>query len=165
MAEPVEMDPVDRITVGTIGPLGKRTFLLQARQGGRVFTVKMEKAQVAALVEYLGKLVSQGGRPGELPEEMELEDPQEPEWTVGTVGISYDESTDRFLLVIEEAAPEDAQGDSARLGASREQVAALAIRGTVLVEAGRPPCPLCGFPLDPSGHTCPKTNGHRPPAT
>lgn len=160
------MDPVDRITVGTIGPVGKRTFLLQARQGGRVFTVKMEKAQVAALAEYLGKLVSQGARPGHLPEELDLEDPQEPEWAVGTVGISYDEATDRFLLVIEEAImEEDREGASARIGTSREQVAALAIRGTSLVEAGRPPCPLCGFPLDPNGHACPKTNGHRPPTT
>ncbi|MHB8593573.1 MAG: DUF3090 family protein, partial [Acidimicrobiales bacterium] len=45
------------------------------------------------------------------------------------------------------------------------QAAAFAIRATSLVEAGRPPCPLCGLPLDPSGHQCPRTNGHRPPAT
>ena len=34
-----------------------------------------------------------------------------------------------------------------------------------LVEAGRPPCPLCSLPLDPAGHDCPRTNGHRPPVT
>ncbi|MGH9041277.1 MAG: DUF3090 family protein, partial [Acidimicrobiia bacterium] len=28
------------------------------------------------------------------------------------------------------------------------------------VVAGRPPCPLCGGPLDPEGHVCPKLNGH-----
>jgi uncharacterized repeat protein (TIGR03847 family) len=27
--------------------------------------------------------------------------------------------------------------------------------------AGRPPCPLCGLPLDVSGHVCPRQNGHR----
>ena len=34
-----------------------------------------------------------------------------------------------------------------------------------VVAAGRPPCPLCGFPLDPEGHICPRLNGyHRQPA-
>ena len=53
----------------------------------------------------------------------------------------------------------------ARILLTREQAAAFAIRATQLVEAGRPPCPLCGLPLDPSGHDCPRTNGHRPPVT
>ena len=29
-----------------------------------------------------------------------------------------------------------------------------------VVRAGRPVCPLCGRPMDPDGHACPKTNGH-----
>jgi uncharacterized repeat protein (TIGR03847 family) len=31
-----------------------------------------------------------------------------------------------------------------------------------VVAAGRPPCPLCGGPLDATGHICPKRNGHHP---
>jgi uncharacterized repeat protein (TIGR03847 family) len=63
-------------------------------------------------------------------------------------------------------APEDllgGDGATARFLATREQMAALAIRSAQLVEAGRPACPLCGYPLDPSGHQCIRTNGHRPP--
>ena len=56
-------------------------------------------------------------------------------------------------------------GHVLRVALSREQAAAFAIHATRLVEAGRPPCPLCSFPLDPSGHDCPRTNGHRPPVT
>lgn len=29
-----------------------------------------------------------------------------------------------------------------------------------VVRAGRPPCPLCGAPLDPTGHFCVRRNGH-----
>jgi uncharacterized repeat protein (TIGR03847 family) len=29
-----------------------------------------------------------------------------------------------------------------------------------IVAAGRPPCPLCGNPLDPEGHICPRLNGY-----
>ena len=28
------------------------------------------------------------------------------------------------------------------------------------VAAGRPPCPFCGQPLDPTGHICPRKNGY-----
>ena len=52
-----------------------------------------------------------------------------------------------------------------RVALTREQAAAFAIHATRLVESGRPPCPLCALPLDPAGHDCPRTNGHRPPVT
>ena len=29
-----------------------------------------------------------------------------------------------------------------------------------LCRAGRPPCPLCGAPIDMEGHICPRHNGH-----
>jgi uncharacterized repeat protein (TIGR03847 family) len=55
------------------------------------------------------------------------------------------------------------RGAVARFGLTRGQAAALAMRGATLVATGRAACPLCGYPLDPRGHVCPKTNGHRPP--
>jgi uncharacterized repeat protein (TIGR03847 family) len=60
---------------------------------------------------------------------------------------------------------EDANEDGAigRLAFTRAQAAALTVRGTSLVTAGRATCPLCGYPMDPAGHSCPKTNGHRAP--
>ncbi|MGH9131455.1 MAG: DUF3090 family protein [Acidimicrobiales bacterium] len=160
---PHDLPFLDRLTVGAIGQPGERAFFLQAGQGERLLTFKIEKTQVAALAQYLGRLLGSISRPGQVPEAPELDPADPPEWAVGTLGLSYDAETDRVLLVIEQAVGEDESGETARLGATREQAAALAIRGTQLVEAGRPPCPLCGYPLDPSGHACPRTNGHRPP--
>jgi uncharacterized repeat protein (TIGR03847 family) len=34
-------------------------------------------------------------------------------------------------------------------------------RALEIVAAGRPPCPLCGQPLDADGHICVRLNGHR----
>ncbi|MBA2721170.1 MAG: DUF3090 family protein [Chloroflexi bacterium] len=47
----------------------------------------------------------------------------------------------------------------------RVRLTADAARGFVnraleVVSAGRLPCPLCGQPLDPQGHICPRRNGH-----
>jgi uncharacterized repeat protein (TIGR03847 family) len=163
MSEGYDLPAPERITVGTVGEVGNRLFLLQCRQGTTLLTLKIEKQQVAVVADYLARIVRDQSRPGHLPEELELE-PAEPAWVVGTVGVSYDDAEDRVVLVIEELVPEDETGAIARLSISREQAAAFTIQATRLVESGRPPCPLCGSPLDPSGHECPRTNGHRPPA-
>jgi uncharacterized repeat protein (TIGR03847 family) len=52
------------------------------------------------------------------------------------------------------------EGYLARLYLTADQARAMATRGSAAVERGRPPCPLCGGPLDPSGHICPRLNGH-----
>lgn len=149
--------------MGTVGPVGQRLFLLQCRQEPVLLTLKIEKQQVAVLADYLARIVRDEERPGHLPDESSLEEPTDPAWAVGTIGVSYDDHDDRIVIVIEELVPEGEHGAIARLAISREQAAAFTIQATRLVESGRPPCPLCGSPLDPSGHECPRTNGHRPP--
>ena len=163
MSEGYDLSAPERISVGTVGPVGDRLFLLQCRQGPVLLTLKIEKQQVAVVADYLARIVKDQERPGHLPDEVPLEDPAEPAWVVGTIGVSYDENDDRVILVIEELVPDDESGAIARLSISREQAAGFAIQATRVVESGRPPCPLCGSPLDPTGHECPRTNGHRPP--
>ena len=158
----MDLDAPDVFSVGTTGPVGERLFLLHFSEGAARATVKVEKQQVAVLATYLSRIVRQLGRPGRLPEDLDFDVEVEPDWVVGTIGVSYDEDADRLIVIVEEAGD---GGAVARVAITREQAAAFAIRATSLVEAGRPPCPLCGFPLDPSGHDCPRTNGHRPPAT
>jgi uncharacterized repeat protein (TIGR03847 family) len=161
----LDLGDLDRFTVGTEGPVGRRVFLVQCRSGATLLTLKAEKQQVSVLAEYLGRVLSDLERPTDLPEDLELEEPTEPHWVIGTLGFTYDDGIDRVVLVAEELVAEDEDGDVARFSITRAQAAAFAIRATSLVEAGRPPCPLCGLPIDPSGHRCPRTNGHRPPAT
>lgn len=164
MTEAYDLAAPDRFTVGTVGPVGQRLFLLQCREGRQLLTLKVEKRQVAVLAATLATIVRDHERPGHLPDDLTLEEPAGPDWTAGTIGVSYDEDDGRIVLVVEELVAEGEAGAVARVSISREQAAAFAIRATALVEAGRPPCPLCGSPLDPSGHECPRTNGHRPPA-
>jgi uncharacterized repeat protein (TIGR03847 family) len=180
VSESFELMELNRITVGTVGLPGQRIFFLQARQDDQVLTLKMEKIQVAALAAWIAKTLEDLPAPGQLPDEHDLE--PEPfldaAWVVGSLGGAYDAEVDRIVVVAAEVTPEPEEpesmedpldalathdGATARLGATREQMAALAIRATTLVSSGRPPCPLCGYPIDPRGHACPKTNGDRPP--
>ena len=164
MSNSRDFPSVDHIAIGAVGEPGKRVFLIQARYLGDLVTLKVEKAQVAALVHHLGELIQELPRPGHLDEPSDLLVPYEIAWVVGSISISYIEGVDQVHLNLEELAADDSEPSTLQIGLSKEQSAEIAIQGTRLVEAGRPPCPLCGYPLDPNGHACPRTNGHRAPA-
>lgn len=163
----MNLPEVDFVTVGTVGPPGERVFYLQARSGDERVSLKLEKTQVAALAAALAKVLEDLPPPdaSTIPDEaqMELEEPVEPDWVAGEMGLStFDESSGHAVLVLKQLVRgEDEEDDAevARLGLAPAQMVALVRRGATLVAAGRPPCPACGLPLDDE-HSCPKTNGH-----
>jgi uncharacterized repeat protein (TIGR03847 family) len=175
----IELDPVDRITTGAIGPAGQRVFYLQGRQSDRVVTLLVEKQQVELLSASLVEILAHSGREtGEGPteEEMELEEPVVPEWRAGRLSIGYDESRDLVVLEAEESVtppeaedapeptePPEREPGRIRFWTTREQALALARHGAAVCAAGRPRCELCGNPMDPAGHVCPALNGHKRP--
>ena len=164
MSTSYELPEVARFTAGTVGPPGARVFYLQAAGAGEIVTLKVEKAQVAALADYLAELLSdlQPPEPVDVPADLDLVPPVEAAWAVGSLGLSYDERYDRVVLVAEELVDAEAVEEpaTARLAITRGQVRAFVDHAAGLVAAGRPPCQLCGRPLDPRGHVCVKTNGH-----
>jgi uncharacterized repeat protein (TIGR03847 family) len=151
-------DP-DRVMVGVRGEVGDRLFLLQVREGRRLVIVKCEKLQLAALAEWIGQVLQGLGRPGHLPDDFSLEPEYETDFVAGDIAVSVDEE-EKTIDVTLESLEEDS---SLSMHLSREWAAGLAIAIVRLVEAGRPLCPLCGGPLDPKGHDCPRTNGHNAP--
>ena len=148
-----------RIAVGAIGDVGERLFLLQAREGRRLVVVKVEKDQVAILA-WLARVVRSMARPEALEMDVELEPEYEIDLVAGEITVALDEEAATIDVAIESA---EEGGDSLFVTLTAEQAAAFAIRAVQLIEAGRPPCPLCGLPLDPRGHDCPRTNGHHAP--
>ena len=163
-----DLPDVDRFTAGAIGEPGQRVFYLQAIAGAQVVTLRCEKTQVAALAEYFAELLADLPTPPdtELPTDMDLVSPVNEEWIVGQIGVVFDETRDRMVVRVDELRIEDDDADDqlpgmARVSLTRAQVHAFVARAAQLVSAGRPPCPLCGRPLDPEGHVCIKTNGHR----
>jgi uncharacterized repeat protein (TIGR03847 family) len=149
----------DKIMVGVRGDVGNRLFLFQVREGRRLCIIKCEKIQLAALAEWISQVVGELGRPGHLPDDFTLEAEYESDFVAGDIAVSLDEAAQSIDVTMESV--EEDSSLSVRL--TREWAAGLAIAIVRLVEAGRPLCPLCGGPLDPKGHDCPRTNGHRPP--
>lgn len=161
-----EFDAPERVIPGAIGEPGQRVFVIQANSSHEVRTIKLEKQQVAALCEYLDGILA------DLPPVTEpiggvaeLEVPIEIAWTVGNMGIAYESDSDTIVIVAEEYPDEpspgsDAANATAQIHMTRAQAARFVEIGRLLVATGRPLCPLCGQPIDPSGHSCPRTNGH-----
>jgi uncharacterized repeat protein (TIGR03847 family) len=175
-----DLDPVTRLTADAVGAPGQRTFYLQAASGADQVTLLMEKEQVRRLAESLQSWLPElaADRPEDPDEaraaetgELGLVEPLEPEFRVGQLSLSYDPERDRVVVVATELQleQEDPAGPpdplEVRMFVTRAQLRVLARHGSQVVARGRPPCPLCGNPLDPTGHVCPALNGHRPTAT
>jgi uncharacterized repeat protein (TIGR03847 family) len=177
-------DPPDRFVAGTVGQPGDRTFYLQASGDGRTVSVALEKLQVSALAERLDELLNevrrrQGndstvptGSPPQLEDVAPLDAPVEEEFRVGTLALAWDDEDSLVIIEAQSAqtdapeatedAPSDLETDAdmMRVRISPAVARAFAKRALRVVAAGRPPCPLCGNPLDPEGHICPRQNGH-----
>ena len=168
---------------GTVGQPGDRTFYLQASGAGRTVSVALEKAQVALLADKLTELLDEvrrrgidvpTGPPREIEDVAPLDQPVEEEFRVASLALGFE--VDAGVVVIEaQAAADGADGegtaeigddsaagpDTLRVRMSPRTALSFVARATRVVAAGRPPCPLCGLPLDPAGHICPRMNGFR----
>lgn len=170
MSSSFELHP-DRFVAGAVGPAGERIFYLQATEAANVVSLRLEKQQVAALAEYLAGILADLPAPDDLVVgDTDLVEPVIAEWVVGSLAVAYEESEDRVLIVAEELIVEpeadepsealDVAPSTAQFHVSRAQVAHFVRHAIEVVMSGRPACPLCGRPMDPDGHVCPKTNGH-----
>lgn len=190
----IAFDPPDRFVTGTVGPPGQRQFFLQASGAGRLATVAVEKAQVQVLAERVNDLLGSfvEGRAPTAANSLEgavdnapLDTPIEEDFTVGTMGLSWDPERQRLIIECHavgdsydsiEAFEGDEDPDSPieepdpatdpdqlvlRVVLTPTLARAFVRRSLSIVAAGRPPCPFCALPLDPEGHICPRANGYK----
>jgi uncharacterized repeat protein (TIGR03847 family) len=77
--------------------------------------------------------------------------------------VELDADSEEDLAEAEERLLQDEENGPPmlRVRLSGAQARAFAKRALDVVNAGRPPCPLCSLPLDPEGHVCPRQNGYR----
>ena len=168
----LDMRP-SRITIDALGPPGQRVFLLQASQGDMTVTLKMEKQQAAVLAASIDRMLDELARqfPREVsrPEEpissdLIVQEPFDVLFAVGQMGLGYDQSDDALVLVMAELTTEEEAGTArvVRIWATRGQMKALSRHIKEVVAQGRLICAMCGQPIDPDGHLCPKSNGREP---
>ena len=118
--------------------------------------------------------------PAEVDDTGPLETPLDEEFRVGTMALAWDGEGERMVVEAQALVELEAESDEdlaeaeerllqddengppmLRVRVSGTMARAFAKRALEVVNAGRPPCPLCSLPLDPEGHVCPRQNGYR----
>lgn len=178
-----EFEQLDSFVPGAVGEPGDRTFYLQARVGEQVVSLRCEKQQVGMLGRYLAQLAEALGPAEPDRDVVGMIEPVQEQWTIGQLSVGVDEVNGKILVTAEELLVEqveidgddefeeeelealletagDLMGDpaEARFVLSAGQAIAFGERAEELITAGRPPCRLCGAPMDPEGHACPRWN-------
>jgi uncharacterized repeat protein (TIGR03847 family) len=158
----LDLRTLDFITIGTIGPKGKRMFHLQAGQGNQIVTFNIEKEQAWALGEaikqFLDDLDQRNNEKTQVEMaslDMDLREPIQPLFRVAQMGLAYEEETQMIILIAQEMvlslegeSEEDEEADDldvedsdagvVRMWATLEQMRALSLQAIDMVEQGRP---------------------------
>lgn len=178
MSRSEDFDRVDGFVAGTIGVPGNRTFYLSIQAGTQTLNLKAEKQQVAALADYLERVVDAvgvGGTAANAPHAA----PQSFDWTVGALSVAVAERSGEIIVTIEElvlpgfdadltgpeipggvaeAGTDEHAPAAVQFSLTPPQARAFAQAANALTADGRPMCELCYLPIDPSGHDCPRLN-------
>ncbi len=157
----IELKFVDFVTIGTIGPKGKRTFHLQAGQGNQIVSFNIEKEQAWALADAIKQFIDdideRNNRTTEVELaalDMELREPIQPLFRVAQMGLAYDEDDEMIILIAQEMAlpleggdeeigtlPDDNDEEEpsvVRMWATLTQMRALSLHAIETVDQGRP---------------------------
>jgi uncharacterized repeat protein (TIGR03847 family) len=102
-----DLDPADRFTAGAVGEPGQRTFFVQARNKQEFLTLLCEKQQVFLLARELQRVLAmlpdENGEAEQVPAyDLELVEPLEPEWRIGSMSIEFDPERDRIIVLFRE---------------------------------------------------------------
>ena len=150
----IELNPVDFITVGTIGPKGQRIFHLQGGQGNQLVSLIIEKEQAWALSEAIREMLDDLDKRKPDAEDvidlsgvdMDLRGPIEPVFRVAQMGLGYDEEHDQIVLMAQElvsslgddlSEPEEIEPGVVKLWCSRQQMRMLCEYSLEVVKSGR----------------------------
>ena len=158
----------------TFGEPGNRTFKLDASSGAASCAIWMEKEQLLQLGVYLrdmiGRLSQEDRDKGsDLREETWSGGDLTVDFKAGQMLLSYDQDSNAFYLQAYERESEEQETPSSDHAPEFESVGfwITIAQATLLGEeslkicaAGRPSCFLCGQPINPDGHACPRANGH-----
>jgi uncharacterized repeat protein (TIGR03847 family) len=159
-------DDPDRFVAGSIGEPGARAFYLQARKGESVVSVGLEKVQVAALAERLEDLLNAVDAPegSAGADDRGLEEPVVELFRVGAMALAWDSRNEAIVIEAQTPTedgeylelPDEAEDgpDLLRVRIDVADARRFVARAEALLAGGRPPCPYCGQPLDPTGHFC-----------
>ena len=158
---------LSRIEAETFGEPGRRTFRLVLEAGLARCHVWLEKEQLfqlgAGLKDAVDRQTESEREQGSAPTAAAWPgDETLIEFKARMLSGRHDQDTNSFYLQALGDAEEESSEEPSSISfwITVDQASVLADESLRICAAGRPPCFLCGLPIDPSGHICPRANGH-----
>ncbi len=169
MAEGRELGTVVHVSAEAIGEPGSRRFRLRAMsEAGDTASIWLEKEQLAALGEAIEKVLrDEGYEYTRVPLDDLEPDPVFPlsasiDFRAAQLSMGANAKSRSLVIIGTETADASAPGDVVTMEIDFRRCYELRGQIRAVVAAGRETCPLCGGPIDPSGHVCVRSNGHQP---
>ena len=158
---------VSRISAEAIGVPGQRTFRLLLESGAASGTLWMEKQQLSQLSSYIQEIIaslssSAKAKEAEVPEPQWSGGITNVDFKIGKLALGYDSASNCFLVVAHDMEETEDEAATLSFWLTLSQSERLAEEAVKVCAAGRPQCFLCGQPINPEGHMCPRANGHAP---
>ena len=155
-----DLGAASSIRADALGEPGQRRFRLLIDAEGGSAVLWLEKEQLFQLGVAIRQLLTELSEES-LKESMPLLAEPLPkgsfDFKVERLTLAHDRQRNLFFLL---AHQEDVEKTALSCWATGRQVEALAEEAFRVCAAGRPRCPLCGAPLEPDPHICPRSNGH-----
>lgn len=182
MNDKYEFRYLDEFGAEAIGVPGHRRFRMYAREEGKTASFWLEREHLEQLLLAFEQVQAQiAGEemvridisevsaaephaPAGFPEQTDID------VQVGQLALAYLEDEGKILVRItpilfvreedEEILADQENIADIDLVATTSQVKEICKSIRYILSSGRPRCQLCGAPLDPGPHACPKQNGH-----
>ncbi|MFH1140435.1 MAG: DUF3090 family protein [Chloroflexota bacterium] len=169
-----ELGRVSSLKAEAVGQPGSRRFRLAvaARSGGsavlwlgkeQLFNLGVAIKRIIATVEERRRGRARRSAPPESLGDPSSGGGSSVEFQVGRMAIGYDEGAALYIIAGYDTESEEDAIPAVSLVATRDQMDSLADEAFAVCAAGRPHCPLCGAPMGPDPHVCPRHNGHKMP--
>lgn len=155
------------IRVEALGEPGQRRFRMLLAVNGETHIIWMEKQQLQALGLMIEQMLDEPSAESSILQSedsfLELDNDADHQFRLGKVDLGFDDTGDNVVIGAYDMQQDEMNAQPVLIvRLNRRQALALSADVAVLAAAGRPRCPMCGAPMDPSGHVCPEQNGHLP---
>ncbi len=167
MEERYEFEKVNLLSVIAVGVPGKRTFFLAMGEKEDWVRLWLEKELLEALHlaidQFLFTLANEYHVSPDEAEESSLSDDSPSglpsiELEIDQIALGYEPERAIFDFIVHELGPGEQQPSEVHCQTTPAQLKKLGNQAKSVCAAGRPRCLLCGGPIDPTGHICPKRN-------
>ena len=159
-----EFTNVTTLSAEALGEPGQRTFRILVDSSSSSAIIWLEKEQLfqlaLAIQQLQVTLPEEQGTPGPPPVDREAPALTKLDFKLSKLVLGYEEDRELFIIEAHDSEEEDEESVTIKVWASRELVKEFSEEAVRVCAAGRPLCPLCGGPIDPTGHQCPRVNGH-----